>query len=224
MTEPHCSLPVSPPLEDALHRDLLDVTPPPFVPNSVPPLEEGPDPFDPERLRLSPEMTASLGLKRALLTIPVRRPAREWFFRTHENKRYHLHTLVLELKEDRETYLIAPDLREEIVGEPCVRPCILVSCVTRQGKFFFWPLRPPESSGRRNDWTQSAIDAVTIAMKKWIRLRPDLELGAYEVIYAEHLAADPVWPEMDMAQLLRIAFKGKYIDHYDHVVLQQLRG
>jgi hypothetical protein len=196
----------------------------PFAQNGVPPLEEGPDPFDPERLRLSPDVTASLGLKRALLIIPVRRPAREWFFRTHTDPRYHLHTLVLELKEERETYLIAPDLRDEVIDEPCVRPCILVSCVTRQGKFFFWPLRPPESSGRQNDWTQSALDAATIAKTKWIRLRSDLELGAYEAMYAEHLAVDPVWPDLPLAHLLRIAFKGKYIDHYDHVVLQQLRG
>ena len=223
MTEPRRPLPPSDPIADII-PDPRNVEALPFMANGAPPLEEGPDPFDPERLRLSPELTASLGLKRALLTIPVRRPPKEWFFRTHEDPRYHLQTLVLELKEDRETYLIAPELRDEVIDEPCVRPCILVSCVSRQSKFFFWPLRPPDSSGRRNDWVQSALDAVTIAQKKWIRLRPDLELGAYEVIYAEHLTAAPIWPDMPLAQLLRIAFKGKYIDHCDHVVLQQLRG
>ena len=38
-------------------------------------VESPPDPFDPARLRLSQEFAASLGIKKALLTVPVRKPA-----------------------------------------------------------------------------------------------------------------------------------------------------
>ena len=33
------------------------------------------DPFDPERLRLSQDFAATVGVKKALLTVPVRKPS-----------------------------------------------------------------------------------------------------------------------------------------------------
>ena len=82
-----------------------------------PDLEEGPDPFDPEHLRLPQDFGAALGVKKALLTIPVRRPAREWFIRTHPDPAYHLHTAVIELKEVGEVYLVAQHLWPDLAGE-----------------------------------------------------------------------------------------------------------
>jgi hypothetical protein len=35
---------------------------------------------------------------------------------------------------------------------------------------------------------------------------------------------DPVWPELSMQELLRIAFKDRYVDTLDHIILRQLRG
>jgi hypothetical protein len=63
---------------DVLVPDSLDAPPPLFLPNGVPPLDaDAPDPFDPESLRLSQDFSAALGVKKALLTVPVRKPAKE---------------------------------------------------------------------------------------------------------------------------------------------------
>ncbi len=62
-----------------------------------------------------------------------------------------------------------------------------------------------------------------MAMRTWVRLTPDSALGAYNVFYSDH-AVEPVWPELSMRGLLRIAFKDRYIDTLDHPVLRQLRG
>jgi hypothetical protein len=70
----------------------------------------GPDPFDPASLRLSEDFNASMGFKKALLTVPVRKPDKSWFVRTHPDPDYRLQTSVIELKEDRETYLAAREL------------------------------------------------------------------------------------------------------------------
>ena len=61
-------------------------------------------------------------------------------------------------------------------------------------------------------------------MRTWVRVQSDLCLGAYTVTYTDTVTDDPVWPELPMSALLRIAFQDRYIDRYDHVVLQQLRG
>src|SRR5690242_11229180 len=68
----------------------------------------GPDPFDPASLRLSQSLSTVIGVKKALLSVPVRKPDRSWFVRVHPSEHYRLQTAVIELKEDRETYLVAP--------------------------------------------------------------------------------------------------------------------
>src|SRR5262245_56173499 len=40
-----------------------------------------PDPFDPGSLRLSQSFAACLGVKKALVTVPVRKPDKAWFVR-----------------------------------------------------------------------------------------------------------------------------------------------
>ena len=60
--------------------------------------------------RLSQDFASSVGVKKELLTVPVRKPSKEWFIQTHPEESYRMQTAVLELKEDRETYLIAPEL------------------------------------------------------------------------------------------------------------------
>src|SRR3954471_116950 len=76
------------------------------------------DPFDLASLRLSQDFASAVGVKRLITTIPVRKPSREWFVRTHPDPSRRLQTAVLELKEDRETYLVSPDLWSELASEP----------------------------------------------------------------------------------------------------------
>lgn len=45
--------------------------------------EAAADMFDLTRLRLSQDFGASVGVKKALLTIPVRKPDRQWFIRVN---------------------------------------------------------------------------------------------------------------------------------------------
>ena len=71
--------------------------------------DQAPNPFDPARFRLSQDFQATLGVKKALLTVPVRKPSKEWWVQAHPNRDYWMETMVLELKEDRETYLVEPD-------------------------------------------------------------------------------------------------------------------
>jgi hypothetical protein len=208
---------------DALTPDSLGESPPLFLPNGVPPPEEGPDPFDPESLRLPQDFSAAVGVKRALLTIPVRKPAKEWFVRTHPDAAYQLQTAVIELKEAQEVYLVHQDLWPDLAGESTFTSKMLFLTVNRQNVLFFWPVKLPGPDGRADNWSKSALDAAQLAMQRWVRVTSDQSLGAYNVYYAEH-ASDPVWPELSMRELLRVAFKDHYIDRLDHPILRQLRG
>ena len=48
-----------------------------------PPSSNSDDPFDPKRLRLSQRFANGADVKRALVTVPVRRPNGQEFFRVH---------------------------------------------------------------------------------------------------------------------------------------------
>jgi hypothetical protein len=51
-----------------------------------------------------------------------------------------------------------------------------------------------------------------------------MSLGAYEVYEAAGQWAAPEWPDMPFQQLLKIAFKDRFINGLDHPILKRLRG
>jgi hypothetical protein len=182
------------------------------------------DPFDPARLRLSQDFGATLGVKKAILTIPVRRPDRSWFIRTHPHPDFRLETAVIELREDQETYLVAQSLWPVLSAESTFSNRVLFTSMTRNGVLFLWPIKLPRGDGRSDHWNESAVAAATMAAEKWCRIQANMTLGAYEVLTASGEIPPPVWPDLELKDLLRIAFKSRYIDSLDHPVLQRLRG
>jgi hypothetical protein len=211
------------PRQTSPSSDAFDFEPSSFTSNGAVPPETGPDPFDPEALRLAPDQAGGLGVKKALLTVPVRRPAREWFIRVHPDPDYRLQTAVIELKEDGETYLVDRSLWPELGGETTFTSKMLLTTTNRQGTVFLWPVRLPGADGRLDEWSKSALAAAEMALSRWVRVQPDRNLQAYSVVYAE-MSDDPVWPDVPFKDLLRVAFKDRYIDSLQHQVLRQLRG
>ena len=80
------------------------------------------DRFDPKRLRLSQDFAAQLGVRKKLITVPVKKPPKEWWVQVHPDDDYHIETAVLELKEEREVYLVDPSLWEELSTESTFSP------------------------------------------------------------------------------------------------------
>lgn len=180
------------------------------------------NPFDPTRLRLSQDFENKIGVKKALLTVPTRKPDRQWFVRVHPSADWRLDTAVLELKEERETYLVEPALWGELPGE--VVPKLLFTAVNRQGVVFVWPVRLQGSDGKWDEWNRSAMEAAQMATKGWIRIAANMSLGAYEVFEATAELPEPEWPDIGFDQLLKIAFKDRFIRDLDHPVVRRLRG
>lgn len=206
--------------------DEFVASPPRFIPNGVPILETGPDPFDPAALRLPQDLSVALRVKPELVTIPVKKPSKEWFIRVHRNEAYHLPVAMIELKESnerRELYLVHQSLWEVLAAEATFTTQMLFLAINRQRVLFFWPIRLPGLDGRSNDWTKSGLEAARMATTHWVRVTSNMSLGAYEVQRAE-LVAEPEWPERPMNELLRIAFKDLFINSFEHPVLRRLRG
>jgi hypothetical protein len=64
-----------------------------------------------------------------------------------------------------------------------------------------------------------------MAMQRWVRVKANMSLGAYEVYEASANIPEPAWPgDLTFDQMLKIAFKGRLVDSFDHPVLKRLRG
>jgi hypothetical protein len=195
--------------------------------SSTPPVvEPSPSPdvlLDLDDLRLPQNFEGLAGVKKAYLTIPVRRPRPQAFVRVREEDGPDLATQLLVLKEDRdEVFLVDralwPELQEELV------PHILAVAVDRQANVFVWPLRVPAQDGRSNAWHTSALQAASYAKRHWIRVKANMALGAYDVSEAAGDLPAPEWPPLTTQQILTTAFKDKHIRTLDHPALRRLRG
>jgi hypothetical protein len=181
-----------------------------------------PDPFDPEALRLDQSFANGPVVKKLLTSVPCRKPGSQDFVRVHLDESYRLSVALIVLKDDRESYLMSPALARELVGEWNLY--MLYTAITRQDVLFLWPVRLPGADGRQNEWWRSAAEAAERAMTRWIRLKADMGLGAYQLFEAEGEMPDPEWPTLPFTDLLRISFRDRLVDKADHPVLKRLRG
>jgi hypothetical protein len=61
-------------------------------------------------------------------------------------------------------------------------------------------------------------------MKKWVRVKPNMALGAYEIFESQGVIPDPEWPQLPFNELLRIGFRDRYVGSFDHPLIKRLRG
>jgi hypothetical protein len=178
--------------------------------------------FDLSKIRLSQDYTQQSGTKKVFRTIAVQKPGGQEFVRVHPDEDMRLETAVLELKEDRETYLVDRELWQELRKE--IVPKVLYTTINRLGVVTLWPIRLPRTDGRLDKWSRSALDAAQIATTAWVRLRANQSLGAYQVHKATGSLSGPEWPALPFQQILSIAFKDRFIQDFNHPALRRLRG
>jgi hypothetical protein len=179
------------------------------------------DPFDLTKLRLDQSFVESAGVKKLLTTVPVRKPNPQDFVRVHPSPEFRAALAVIELKEDREIYLLTPQIARELPGEFVM--VMLFTAVNRQGVVHLWPARLPAPDGRVLEWHRSALEAADMATRRWVRVKSNMSLGAYEIVEAA-TTTEPEWPAATFQELLRIAFRDRLVDRLDHAVIKRLRG
>jgi hypothetical protein len=181
-----------------------------------------PDPFDLSSLCLNQDFTETLAVKKLLRTVPARRPSPQDFVRVHSSPDYRRNLLCIDLKDDRETYIVRPEIAAQLLGETAMKT--VFTGITRQGVVFLWPIKIPPLDGKTNEWWRSEREAAELATTSWVRVKADMSLGAYAIFEAEGAIPEPEWPDLPYQELLRISFKDRLVDRFDHPVIHRLRG
>ena len=181
------------------------------------------DPFD----NLSAHRVTSWDdteVEKVLLAVPVRKPARREFFRVNPDPDYVLDTVIFERENgfDTETFMVAPELRPQLVDE--LKLVRLHLCVERRGTLFLWPLKLPGDSDAGRSWRESALQVADVAQDHWVRMVGNKTLGAYDLYKAGGDLGQPEWPDKSLNELCRLAFGKRYIASIDHDALKELRG
>jgi hypothetical protein len=183
-----------------------------------------PDPYDVETLRLPQGPRAAAGVRKLLTNLPCRKPDKSWFVRCHPSEAYRITVGVLDLKEDREIYLIAAPFRAELETEPTYAEKTLALAINRQGDPFLWEVTLPREANRKDTWGRSALEAMDLATRKWVRVASNMSAKAYDIYEAVVSLPEPQWPDLSLRDLLRLSFRDHTIDSVDHPVWRRLRG
>jgi len=54
--------------------------------------------------------------------------------------------------------------------------------------------------------------------------KANINLGAYEMSVAISVMSEPEWPEVSFQEIVRLAFRDRFITSLDHPVIKRLRG
>lgn len=217
-------------LEIAMHI-LPQVETPTFTPNDfvAQRVYESPEsltdanPYDPSKFAVYAGAARGIAVVKQLVICPVRKPTRQEFVRVHPGSEFRLSAYILELKEERETYLVSPTVAVELPGE--TRVVSLRLAVNRQSGIFLWPVPELSLDGRENGWWTSVRIAAEKAETNWTRVVANMSQGSYDVFVAPGAIGEPAWPDSSLAQILEIAFGEKFIIRSgDHPVIRRLLG
>jgi hypothetical protein len=143
--------------------------------------------FNLDDMRLPQNYSETLGVKRVITRVPVRRPIKTEFFRTRPGDEWRYQTMILELKEEGETYLLVPALWD-VVPE-LVRPAVLHAAIDRKNNVFLIPVPLPGPDGRRNSWHESLAMVVATAETGWLRCVANKPVNGYDIHVATGTAS-----------------------------------
>jgi hypothetical protein len=179
--------------------------------------------FDPKRYRQAQTQRAeelSDWSRKQQTVIPVRKPSKKQFVRTHSSPDFRAESMPTIVDEATgEVYLLAADFDLPADIENKVDKVNMAAAITADGSLFIWFYK-----NSTNSWSESARIAIHEASRRWVRVLPDKSSNGYLLESPMVAPAEPVWPPMTFATILATAFGARFIDSLQHPQIKKLRG
>jgi hypothetical protein len=124
--------------------------------------------------------------------------------------------------EEEDWMLVDADVEDALADVGTMHELVL--CRTANGSYFLWRLKTETPGGRMSGYTESAREALEeYAGERWIKLKGDRKSRTFEVIKGSPVKTVR-WPEFDIDDLVRRAFKGRVVTDENDALIRQLRG
>jgi len=163
------------------------------------------------------------GAAELLNDLPVRKPHRNWFFRTHPDPELTATIWVLGDDRDSTEYLVLKDALVDL-KDYAKRKQLLV-CQNDNGNSFVWLIGRPVDM--ENDWNTSALAIANIARGGWIQCKSNRQMGRYRAHQPISASLpEPEWPKKlgDLDEVLNLAFGQHVIRDRNHPVARRVLG
>ena len=177
--------------------------------------------LNPRNMLLSQDYAAQVVVKKEVIKVPIKKPHRQEWVITHPDPENRVNVAIVEDKETRDVYIVAPEMQDALLEEWV--PKILILCQTRGGSPFFWAIKLPDADGRIDTWNESAMQIACDYSGQWIRVKSNREIGAYDVFKYGGEIDEPKW-EWNLDDLLSKAFRNNIIKSTDHPFVRSLNG
>ena len=164
--------------------------------------------------------------KVALVNVSVKKPPNNVYFRVYPNPDWTLDgSVVLGDGGSDDFYFVTPRMLNHHTMLPRLRKTTIVTVYYWPGgEVSLWPVPIVDDTTRTKCW-KTARAAHEIAKEKWVQLAWNEGLRDYDVITAEGINMEPVWPaDKTFQDLLRIGFADRIIDTENHPYVLRLRG
>jgi|CXWL01.1.fsa_nt_gi hypothetical protein len=188
-------------------------------PNGPPESPKGRPHLDLDRLRAR-KQPGGVTFKKTQAEIPLEKPRKGIFFRTHLSWRDEAEVLDAPGPRGNTFYLLYQDVDHGV--SHLVSRRLLVPTITRDGAVAIWPARLP--NGKSDTAATSALTAIAAAEKQWMSIAYQSSQRAYEMKPAAGISHEPEWPFASWEELLDRAAQNALIASPDHPVLRRLRG
>jgi hypothetical protein len=158
------------------------------------------------------------------LTVSKRFPGRE-FFRAHPDYHPTMHVIDHAAGLDLEYHVVSPSMVPELASIGVdVLPHRIYVTMTTEGAIRLIPARQADIDGSQNEWNRTREVVLLRGMTHWVRAISDRANGRYRVFQAaEGRFPDPLWPEMSLAKIIKLAFtdRGHLIDSPEHPLFRK---
>ena len=175
------------------------------------------------------DLPGSAGVPSGIISMAVtdRMPKKE-FFRCHPTN-----TVVVPMVDhvrgmDVEYNIVAPSMVAELASiDIDAFPYRLWQILTAEGASLIVPVRQADLDGSQNSWNLTKETALVRAQSVWLRVSSDRPNGRYRAFEAPPKRfADPVFPDLSMAKIIRLAFtdRGRLINSPEHPLFLKWAG
>jgi hypothetical protein len=164
---------------------------------------------------------ATMGTKKTSEKFAARKSHNQEFVTVNSSSEYTASVYCFKRKEDGEVYLVNPSVVSTLPG--CY-PAQLFLAANRQGAVFVWPATLPSQDGRTHGAHTSALENIERAKVGWVKNVWNRDAAAYEAEEPVAKFPSPQWPEKDFESIVQIAFKDRYIDSVNHIIVKQILG